>query len=154
MLIGITGDTHGSYKAMFEISEKKLPVKTWLHTGDFYADARTLEKLTGVPVEAVFGNNDFGGTPFDYEKTVFFENQKIWLTHGHRYHSDLLEKAKDKKANIVVYGHTHVPDISWHDDVLFINPGSPSYPRRSSRPSFAVLELLENTMPEVRLHTI
>ena len=154
MLIGLTGDTHGSYTALENIAKKNLHVEHWLHTGDFYADAKILQQLTNTPVDAVLGNNDFDPNPFDMEKIFKFAGQTIWLIHGHMHGTNLLDKAKEKSADVVVYGHTHTPAISWHENILFVNPGSPAYPRSGSKPSFAVLELFQGILPEVRLYKI
>lgn len=155
MRIGITGDTHGSIEAMEKIAKRKMKLDLWLHTGDFYSDADKLEEMVKTPVEAVLGNNDFANASVEYEKTFSHLGHKIFLTHGHKYTSSkLLYKAKEAEANIVVYGHTHIFEVLWFEDILFINPGSPAYPRGRSRSSFAVLELFENIMPEVRQYTL
>ena len=41
----------------------------------------------------------------------------------------------------VIYGHTHRPEISWRDGVLYLNPGSAG-PRRFSLPvAVAIVEV-------------
>ena len=42
---------------------------------------------------------------------------------------------------VVVYGHTHVPQLERHGSVLIVNPGSPTERRRSPFRSMAILEL-------------
>jgi predicted phosphodiesterase len=41
----------------------------------------------------------------------------------------------------VVYGHTHLPEISQHDGVWILNPGSPTERRRAPDRSLLTLEL-------------
>ena len=45
----------------------------------------------------------------------------------------LKEEGKRRCADIVMYGHTHKPDIDLSDDIIAINPGSISYPRQLGR---------------------
>ena len=41
----------------------------------------------------------------------------------------------------VVYGHTHLPEISRHADVWILNPGSPTERRRAPHRSLLTLEI-------------
>jgi putative phosphoesterase len=43
------------------------------------------------------------------------------------------------KTRVLLYGHTHLAVINQQDDLLVINPGSPSMPRGGMPPSVAVL---------------
>ncbi len=153
MRIGITGDTHGSKQTILKIVQYMLPLDLWLHTGDYSPDADLLEKLTEVPVIRVNGNCDRDGLAKP-DEMLEHEGFNIWLTHGHRYfhHNEVSELAwwaRRLEANIVVYGHTHVPMAKWYGDVLLVNPGSPARPRGGSKPSFAVLTLQEGEKPQV-----
>ena len=59
------------------------------------------------------------------------------LTHGH--HRD--EAAKTlAPGNILLYGHTHVPDFTETDGVYYVNPGSVSIPKEGSRHSYLLFE--------------
>ena len=147
MLIGITGDTHDDYFAVNKVAEKGDKADCWLHTGDLCSDAEVLSVITGKKVYAVAGNNDWGQRPEDYSKIIELEDRRIWLTHGHKYLYDLLGEAKAREADIVVYGHTHVPAISWRAGILFINPGSPSYPRQNSKKGLVILQLEKGSNP-------
>lgn len=149
MLIGITGDTHDVYQALEKIAKKGANVDCWLFTGDVLPDADMLSELTGKEVYAVGGNNDWGYSAEKYSNIIELEGFRVWLTHGHRYLYDLLGEARTREADIVVYGHTHVPDISWHEGMLFINPGSPAYPRRGSKKGFVRLGLCKGKKPSV-----
>ncbi|MDR2006161.1 MAG: YfcE family phosphodiesterase, partial [Acidaminococcales bacterium] len=148
MLIGVTGDTHGDTAALRRLAAR-ADVSEWLHTGDFYRDALFLRELSGLPVEAVAGNNDFALDHFAYNKIILRGGSKIWLTHGHKYR-DLLAENQRMNADIIVYGHTHVPDIFRREGVLFINPGSPAFPRRGSAKGYAVLTAEEGRAPAAR----
>ena len=54
----------------------------------------------------------------------------------------LCEYAKRKGADILIYGHTHVPKVVQRNHLLVINPGSLSLPRQENHePSYAVLNI-------------
>jgi putative phosphoesterase len=50
-------------------------------------------------------------------------------------------KAEEQQADILLFGHTHIPDIAEKDRCIIINPGSASDPRGNSNESYAVIEI-------------
>ena len=58
MKIGITGDTHGSKKAMRLVLGMAPPVDYWFHTGDYSQDGKFLAYETKLPLLSVAGNTD------------------------------------------------------------------------------------------------
>ena len=53
------------------------------------------------------------------------------MCHGHKYNvkSSLLAlkyKGMEKNADIILFGHTHVPYIDDTDGIIMLNPGSVS----------------------------
>jgi uncharacterized protein len=133
MRIGVISDTHGSKASIQRAVLAAGPVDMWLHAGDYSQDAGYLSQLTGRPVTAVAGNCD-GLTDVRVDEFIAVENKTIWLTHGHRYRAkersaELIVWARQYNADIVVYGHSHVADISWEGDLLLFNPGSTAHPR-------------------------
>ena len=56
--------------------------------------------------------------------------------------SRLKSEAIYRKADIVMYGHTHRPEIEIQDNLTILNPGSLSYPRQWNRePSYIIMEI-------------
>ena len=43
------------------------------------------------------------------------------------------EEARRRGADIVMYGHTHVPALTIDADLVTLNPGSLTYPRQQGR---------------------
>lgn len=60
----------------------------------------------------------------------------IYLTHGNEYNLEKDEKFQRK--GILVYGHEHYPFIKRKKDMIFINVGSISMPRRASEASYGI----------------
>lgn len=61
----------------------------------------------------------------------------IYATHGHIYNK---ENSPPLKANdILLFGHTHVPECSEQNGVIFMNPGSISIPKGDSYHGYMTL---------------
>ena len=53
--------------------------------------------------------------------------------------------AREEGCSVALYGHTHVPDVSYCKDVLVMNPGSISRPRQASgRPTYGIVTIGSN----------
>ena len=133
----IVSDTHGKLDYFKKALAAEKPVDRVIHAGDIYDQAGEFTKLCDCPVDIVRGNNDFDfSLPSD--ENIFIGNAKVFLTHGHRYSVSwglrkLEEEAEKRKAGMVIYGHTHYPDVTYKGNKIFLNPGSISSPRQPGR---------------------
>lgn len=73
----------------------------------------------------------------DY-KTLRFENKTLYFTHGHIYGKNKLPKMS--AGDILLGGHTHVPEIANIDGKIYMNCGSVSIPKENSPHSFMIYE--------------
>ena len=148
MRIGVVSDTHGDMVILKKVIAAAGDVDQWLHAGDYYQDGWRLAELTALPVTIVAGNCDrTKAVPAD--EYVEVAGKTIWITHGHRYDvkygmNQLAFLGREYDASVVVFGHTHISYIKWHEGILLLNPGSPSSPRGGSEPSFGILEINGN----------
>lgn len=152
MRIGVVSDTHGDLYVLKQVVAAAGPVEHWLHAGDHYQDGWKLAEISGLPVTVVAGNCD-RTTAVLVDEYVKLAGKTIWLTHGHRHHvkygmQDLVWWGSQYTADIVIFGHTHVPYCGWHDGILLFNPGSPSSPRGGSDPGYGILQINENGVIE------
>lgn len=148
MRIGVVSDTHGDLKALQKVLDDAGPVDLWLHAGDYSQDAPYIEAETGLPVMAVCGNCDLYEGRAAAELVTRQEGFTIAMTHGHRFvwgsdFSRLYYWGMEKQADIVVFGHIHVPVCEEKDGILLINPGSPARPRNGV-PTYGILTLEKN----------
>ena len=68
---------------------------------------------------------------------LFADGHTLYLTHGHH----LTEAATAlSSGDVVLYGHTHVPDFTLRDGVYYVNPGSASIPKDGSPNSYLIWE--------------
>lgn len=134
MKILVISDTHGAIHEIVKVIENMEKPQLILHLGDYVEDGEKIEKETGIKVEMVRGNGDFFNKRYEDDKVLEIEGKRIFMTHGHRYgvrHGvlNLLYRAEELQADIVLYGHTHVPMITKDAGIFVMNPGSPTHPR-------------------------
>jgi len=154
MRIGVISDTHGSVASIEQAVLSVGAVEMWLHAGDYSQDAAHLARITGLAVTAVAGNCD-GITAAKVDEFITVAGKIIWLTHGHRYRAkerivELVWWGRQYGVNVIVYGHSHVADIAWQDDLLLFNPGSAGYPRGRGDSSCGLL-MIEGDQVEARI---
>lgn len=149
LLIGLVSDTHipEARSTMFdEVYEAFRDVDLILHAGDIH-DVIVLDWLEEVaPVIGVRGNGDDGssGRPVAPDDPRLAHNQllnlgsrRLGMTHafpefpylGSMPLSEAMERYWNGPVDIVIAGDTHVPHVTWRDDILIVNSGSPMYPR-------------------------
>ena len=149
MRILIVSDTHGSLRNFDEVIEREKEIDMMLHLGDVEGDNAYMETVMNCPVHIVGGNNDyFSRLPAEME--IRIGKYKVFMTHGHGYYVSmdtrrLKQAARARGADIVMYGHTHRPDIDLEDSVIAINPGSLSYPRQSGRKATYIIMEIGNS---------
>ena len=136
----IFSDSHGCAEAMKEALARQVRRPDGvLFSGDGLRDADMLE--ADIPWYMVKGNCDWFGGERPEEIVMALEGHTLLLTHGHRYGvksglGALLKHAAEVDADVVVYGHTHKPDLQIVDagetvgnktlgkPIYLFNPGS------------------------------
>lgn len=154
MRVLIVSDTHGKHDTLEYIVQKDGPFDVMIHLGDSEVDLEELCQIAQCPVEAVAGNMDRDPI-LPLEHLFELEGYRILICHGHRanVNAGLLRleyMAREKEADIVMYGHTHVPYLDQEEDLIILNPGSLSYPRPwGAQPSYAVMKIDEEGEVEI-----
>lgn len=147
MRILVVSDTHRRNENYFELLERLRPLDMVIHCGDTEGSEYALSQAADCPVQMVLGNNDFF-SPLPRELNFNIGKYKIWVVHGHQYYVSMGNKmirqeARARGADIVLFGHTHRPQIDTTEEgVIAVNPGSISYPRQENhRPSYVLMEI-------------
>lgn len=153
MRIGLISDTHEILDTAFKAIEAMGPLDLLVHAGDHYRDAAKIASAVNIPVHAVVGNCD-SRTEGPEEKVLDIDGVILYITHGHRYNVkisiySLFSRAVELRADVAVYGHTHVAGygrtrVAGYENesgLLIINPGSVSKPRGDGRCSYGILEI-------------
>lgn len=156
MKIGILSDTHRMIKNIDKAIPYLKECDLIIHAGDNFSDSKYIHKATNVDIIAVKGNCDFEHV----EDELVFEVDKktIFLSHGDSYGvkngvDRIEQKAKGVNADIVIFGHTHVPFQKNKDGIIYINPGSLSLPRGVEYKSFIIIEIEDEAIKieEIRI---
>lgn len=148
MKIGLISDSHiqnTSEELITKLKGSFKDIDLILHAGDVVSQnfLDDLEKI--APVIAVQGNADRAvGLDLPKSKVIEKEGIKIGLIHGEVYprgdSQQLYYLAKELDVKILISGHTHQPKVEEYEDVLLLNPGSPTVPRLAD-PSVMTLEI-------------
>lgn len=129
MKIGLISDTHGNKEQMIRALDTLKETDCILHAGDFYRDALWLQSHYPGEVIPVTGNGD-PEEAGPHERVLKIDGLSILLCHGHRHYlyrglTHLYYHGLEKKADLVIFGHTHVPTF-FDEGLVIVNPGSTS----------------------------
>ncbi|MGY5487141.1 metallophosphoesterase family protein [Paenibacillus sp. ALE2] len=159
MKIIVLSDTHMPHRSKTLPSRLVRELKGSdfiLHAGD-WTDWFVYERLAEfAPVKGIAGNND--GTDIverlGYQRIVEVQGKRIGMVHGHGWRGSTeniaLNTFKGETLDCLIYGHSHIPVVKKIDDLLVLNPGSPTDKRGEDEYSFIVLTIEDGQM-EARL---
>lgn len=145
MKAAVFSDTHGNTALMLEAIRRTRP-DIVIHLGDYERDTECIRReFPDIPLYNVAGNCDMASIGL-LDDIVPMGPVKALITHGHMYNvkystDRLIYAAQERQVQIVMYGHTHVPDNSEVGGVKVINPGSAG---RGLKPTYAFVEVFPN----------
>jgi uncharacterized protein len=135
MLTGIISDTHDNMATLKKAVEyfNARQVEHVIHAGDYVSPFtfRVLKELN-ASFTGIFGNNDGDRLLLQKQSGGMIRNQpyvfelagrKLIVMHEHLIIDALAESGH---YDLVVYGHTHVPEVRKVKDTLIVNPGEAS----------------------------
>ncbi len=140
MKIVVVSDTHYQMDEIKIVLSREKDADIFLHCGD-----SQLEQYEIFPFMSVQGNCDRYSS-FPEVRIIPTEYGNIVMFHGHLRYKYNIKYLKDHKAKICLFGHTHVKMDAKIDDILFLNPGSLSFPRDGSIGSYLVLNITKNNV--------
>lgn len=150
MKIGVISDTHGSLNNTEKALDILKDCDTILHLGDvLYHGPRNalpedynpkdlaviLKSMDNVIYTRGNCDSDVDQMVIEHDLTqkhriMNLGSHRILTIHGYEEDEDRrIRIAKTNKCDIVITGHTHVKVLDKKDDVILLNPGSPSIPK-------------------------
>ena len=158
-VIGVISDTHVPDRApalhprVLQVF-RQAGVERILHDGDVMVPGVLDELARVAPVQAVRGNRDFFALRhLPTSLSLECEGVKIGLAHGHGSWDIYLKDKMDislygkragrylqrmllafPEADVIVFGHLHVPGSLWLEGKLVFNPGSACCPWPKAHP--------------------
>ncbi len=159
MLVAVLSDTHAPRfwkRCPPAVAEHVRDVDLILHAGDV-CTVEVLEELAAyAPVRAVLGNNDGPdvadwGAPETLELEL--EGLEIAMIHdsGPKTGRPLRLRRRFPKADLVIFGHSHIPMDLIAEGVRIFNPGSPTDKRRQPYGTLGRLEISDGVLVEAEI---
>ena len=140
----------------------RFPSDAIFFLGDGMRDVQYLRE-EGIPLFPVVGNCDFYTFNAPHEEILTFEGVRIFFAHGDRFSvksgvGRIVAYAAEKDADVVLYGHTHLPDEKYlqagteiggtvlKKPMYVMNPGSIGESRDGNGCGYGVLTLKDGAI--------
>ena len=151
MLIAVISDTHlprGARRLPDECIDRIAAADLLLHAGDF-STLEVLRELEAIrpPVVGVHGNVDSAELRrlLPEERVVEAEGARVAMLHDAGPRAGRLARLRvrfGERADVVVFGHSHMPLHERAEDGFQIfNPGSPTERRRAPAHTMGLVEI-------------
>jgi len=150
-LVGLISDTHIPARAkaipkkIFKVFDEASVI---LHAGDLTQLSVVDELKQLAPVVAVCGNMDEYKVREKLPRmgSVKVYSWKIGVIHDPGIFMGMKRMktvARENNFSVLVFGHTHRPSVKRAEEVLFVNPGSPTNPLPPflTKPTVALLRI-------------
>jgi uncharacterized protein len=162
MRVVVLSDTHSPrhWKACPPaLADQLVTADVILHAGDV-CTPDVLDFLAGfAPVHAVLGNNDVPevgewGAPQTLQ--LLLGGVEVAMIHdsGQRDGRTARLRRRFPTADLVVFGHSHIPMDATGDGLRIFNPGSPTDRRRQPYGTFGLLDLAGGRVLDARIVTL
>jgi uncharacterized protein len=129
-----------------------------LHAGDITQQEHLDELARHAPVHAVLGNNDpelVDVLPETLELELAGVRVAMLHDSGASRGREARLHARFPTADVVVFGHSHVPwNAAGVDQQLLFNPGSPTERRQQPHRTVGVLELANGRVLDARIEVV
>jgi putative phosphoesterase len=149
-LVAVIADTHiprGGRRLSSGCLEILARADLILHGGDV-TSGQVLEELRALaPVHAVRGNMDDAELGASLPERFVHEvaGARVGMVHDAGPRGGRAERlaAAFRGCDVVVYAHTHVPEVMRHEGIWIVNPGSPTERRSAQTRSLATVRIDE-----------
>ena len=128
MKILVMSDSHGAKASMLKAVALESP-DLILHLGDHAKDCTVIEwEHPAIPLRSVKGNCDRSSTEPEADEFTL-SGKRFFMSHGHLYgvktgYSSIISAATGRGADVLLFGHTHIPYSNVIDNLTIVNPGS------------------------------
>lgn len=149
-VVGLISDTHGHLDdSILDLFEG---VDAIVHAGDIGSEKILYELQAVAPVTAVRGNTDHSGPTWPLPESALLT---VAATRIHVVH-DLFAGSLPAldEAEVLVFGHTHKPQVIYGERQIQVNPGSASRPRAADGLRTVALLEIDSGRVSVRIEAI
>jgi len=166
MRIGVVSDTHGGLRSWNDITKGVFSeADLVIHAGDiFYHGIKNPQPDGYDTMGLAQAINDFphpllickGNCDSEVDQLVVdipiqspylvcqFDTLKLLVHHGHLMTEPEVERLASRwDFGVCISGHTHISRLEQKNNIIFLNPGSPSLPKGDGIPTVALIETEE-----------
>jgi putative phosphoesterase len=142
----VISDTHNLLRP--RVLERLDGCERILHAGDV-GGLEILEQLRRIaPVAAVRGNTDTGATAAELPETLAGDLDGLPFRMVHRRED--IDRTWPGRMRLLVFGHSHRPELEWQGNCLLLNPGACGQRRFHLPLTLAILTVADNRIvPEI-----
>ena len=146
MRVGVVSDTHNLLRP--RVLERLEGCERILHAGDV-GGLEILEALRRIaPVEAIRGNTDAGATARELPEMLVGDLDGLPFRMIHRRED--IDRTWPSRSRLLVFGHSHRPELEWQGNCLLLNPGACGQRRFHLPLTLAILTVADNRIvPEI-----
>jgi len=151
----VVADTHHVTQPIIKALKNERDAQAFIFLGDHVEDGEKIKDALKLPSYIIGGNGDWS-TYYKREMVVNLGGRRILLLHGHKQGvknglQRLYYHALENKADAVLFGHTHIPELKREGDLFMMNPGSPSFPRGGhTQGTYGILHIGEKITGEIK----
>jgi putative phosphoesterase len=157
--IVVLADTHGPRfwkRCPPAVAEQLREAELILHAGDV-CTADVLEELSGyAPVQVVLGNNDRPDVAaWGAEETLQLriDGLELGMVHDSGPAAGRIARLRRRfpTADLVIFGHSHIPMDQSADGFRIFNPGSPTDKRRQPHRTLGLLTIEDGSLTDASI---
>lgn len=129
MRILVVSDTHGDLRTLMKAVNAQPSTEVIIHCGDGDEQVQYLkDTIKDKMIVGVRGNCDWCSS-LPSKEILSVCSKRIFVTHGHLYNAkfglyNIMCAAREEKADILLFGHTHNAMTYYEDGLYVMNPGS------------------------------
>lgn len=129
MRILVVSDTHGDLRTLMKAVNAQPSAEIIVHCGDGDEQVQYLkDTIKDKMIVGVRGNCDWCSS-LPSKEIISVCGKRIFITHGHLYNAkvglyNIMCAAREEKADILLFGHTHNAMTYYEDGLYVMNPGS------------------------------
>lgn len=131
MRILVVSDSHGDRRSLRDAVLAQPQASAVIHLGDGMREAQDIaDEFVDLPFYMVRGNCDWSSVlDAPTSRLERLGGKRVFCTHGHLYDVKYdpiraVLAAREQQADVLLFGHTHVPFTDYQDGLHIMNPGS------------------------------
>jgi putative phosphoesterase len=145
MRILVVSDTHRDVFALRQAILKQPTAEVVIHLGDGAEEAQEMKRNFPEKMFLMVRGNCDWGSKIPVEEEFVCADKRIFYTHGYTYNVkystyEIIAAARSRKADILLFGHTHNAMTEYQNGLYIMNPGS----LHGSEGSYGIIDITQS----------